>query len=516
MYDLFDRTGLSKLSRQWPNLSGLALGALCALAMPPVDAWPVLFLGVPLLIVLVQQQSGAGLVRQAFLGWIFGLGYFVAALHWIAFAFFVDAARDLWMMPFAVGGLAAFLALFWAAATALAAAAARRGFPLWLGLPLSFAAFEWLRGNILSGFPWAVFGQAVDGMGPLAQMASLIGMTGLTLMLWLWPASLMALRARGWRERFIARAVLATLPAAFAWSAWHLSTNPTQYVDGVMLRLVQPNISQNDKWREGNARAIFDQLKQLTAAPPSTGKPVTHIIWPESSVPFLMDESEAGRAELAAILQPGQTVLAGAVRRSTPHDDANYFTSVLVMNDKAQVLNHYDKWHLVPGGEFLPLAWLLEPLGLRKVVSLPESFTPGKGPTTLPVPGAGDAGFSICYEAIFPGAISDPAHRAQWLVNVTNDGWFGNSAGPYQHLAQLRLRAIELGLPAARAANTGISAVIDSFGRQTFASQLNTAGAFDLLLPQPASLTFYAICSDYILLVLCLSGIVLGLWIKSG
>jgi apolipoprotein N-acyltransferase len=132
------------------------------------------------------------------------------------------------------------------------------------------------------------------------------------------------------------------------------------------------------------------------------------------------------------------------------------------------------------------------------------------------VPGAGDAGFSICYEAIFPGAISDPAHRAQWLVNVTNDGWFGNSAGPYQHLAQLRLRAIELGLPAARAANTGISAVIDSFGRQTFASQLNTAGAFDLLLPQSASLTFYSICSDYILLVLCLSGIVLGLWIKSG
>ena len=516
MADISAGNELIKALRQHPFWACMALGAISALALPPVDAWPVLFVTVPLLLLVLEVEAPSSLLRRLILGWVLGFGYLLAALHWIAFAFFVDAARDLWMMPFALGGLSAFLALFWAAAVALGTSAARRSFPLWLGLPLAFAILEWLRGNILTGFPWAVFGQATDGMGGVEQLASLVGMTSLTLLMWLWPSCLVAIWRAPGRQRLAAIAILATLPAGFAWGTWRLASNPTQYVDGVMLRLVQPNISQSDKWREGNARAIFDQLKQLTAAPPSTGMPVTHIIWPESSVPFLIDESPAGQAELAAVLQPGQTVLAGAVRRSAPSNDANYFTSVLIMNDKAEVLNHYDKWHLVPGGEFLPMAWLLEPLGLRKVVSLPESFTAGKGPTTLPVPGAGDAGFSICYEAIFPAAVSDPARRPQWLVNVTNDGWFGKSAGPYQHLAQLRLRAIELGLPVARAANTGISAVIDSFGRETFTSQLGTTGAYDLLLPQAATATPYAVNADYILLVFLLFGILLGLLIKSG
>jgi apolipoprotein N-acyltransferase len=515
---LFGELNESRLNRvlaKHPIWACMGLGFASALAMPPVDAWPVLFVTVPLFLRLLQMYLPLGIARSALLGWAFGFFYFIAVLHWIGFAFLVDATRDLWMMPFALGGLAAFLALFWAVGAGLAAWAARRGFPLWLATPLAFACLEWLRGNILTGFPWAVFGQAVDGMGPVAQAASLVGMTGLTLLLWLWPASLLALLKQRGGARIAAVLIFITLPAAFGWGAWRLATHPTQYVDGVMLRLVQPNISQSEKWREGNARAIFDQLKNMTAAPPSTGKPVTHVIWPESSIPFLIDETQMGRAELAAVLQPGQVVLAGAVRRAAPRDDADYFTSVLILNNKAEVLNHYDKWHLVPGGEFLPMAWALEPLGLRKVVSLPESFSAGPGPSTLPVPGAGDAGFSICYEAIFPGAVSDPARRASWLVNVTNDGWFGKSAGPYQHLAQLRLRSIELALPVARAANTGISAVIDSYGRQTFASQLNTTGAFDLLLPQSGLVTFYAIWRDIVLLVLLLLGIVLGLSLKS-
>jgi apolipoprotein N-acyltransferase len=502
--------------RRHPFWACAVLAALSAVALPPVNAWPVLFITVPTLILLIEGEVKASLPRRAALGWVLGFGYFVASLHWIAFAFFIDVARDLWMMPIALGGLAAFLAIYWALAVMLATTTARRGFPLWLGLPLSLAGFEWLRGHLFTGFPWAEFGQAVDGMGGVAQLASVIGMTGLTLMLWLWPASLVAIWRKPYRQRVIASAILATLPLGFAWGTWRLSQHPTEYVDGMMLRLVQPNISQSDKWREGNARVIFDQLKQLTAAPSSTGKPITHVIWPESSIPFLIDESTAGQAELAEALRPGETLLAGAVRRAAPRDDAEYFTSVLVMNDKAAVLNHYDKWHLVPGGEFLPLAWALEPLGLRKVVALPESFTPGKGPTTLPVPNAGDAGFSICYEAIFPGAVSDPAHRPTWLVNVTNDGWFGKSVGPYQHLAQLRLRAIELGLPVARAANTGISATIDSFGRITFASQLDTTGAFDVMLPRPTSEPLYAIYGDHILIGLLLLGIALGLLSKSS
>ena len=277
-----------------------------------------------------------------------------------------------------------------------------------------------------------------------------------------------------------------------------------------MLRLVQPNIGQNEKWREGNARKIFDELLGLTAAPPSTGRPVTHIIWPESSVPFLIDESNEGKAELARVLLPGQTLLAGAVRRSAPRDDADYFTSILIFDNNANVLNHYDKWHLVPGGEFLPMAWLLEPLGLRKLVNLPESFKAGAGPSTLPVPGAGNAGFSICYEAIFPDAVASPTLRPDWLLNVTNDGWFGNSSGPWQHLAQMRLRSIESGAPTARAANTGISAIIDAYGRETFLSQSETIGAFDLMLPEAAQMTIYWRYSDLLLFCLLALGIVLG------
>lgn len=478
--------------QRFPFLSLLVLGASSALCLAPVDAWWILFINVPLALSILKRGLAQNLYRNFLWGWSFGFGYFLGALHWIGFAFLVDAANDLWMMPIALGGLCAFLALFWAAAVGAALQMAKRGLALWLAVPISFFIFELLRGHLFTGFPWAVFGQAVDGMGGVAQLASLIGMNGLTLMIWLWAASLFAIAVQERRQRLVAVLVLLTLPLSYAWGEWRLASHPTEYVQGVMLRLVQPNINQNDKWRAGNARAIFDQLRALTAAPSSTGQPITHIIWPESSMPFLIDESAQGRAELAQALKPGQTLLAGAVRRSRAEDSAQYFTSILIFNDKAEVLSHYDKWHLVPGGEFLPLAWLLEPLGLRKVVNLPESFTSGPGPTTLSVPGAGLAGMSICYEAIFPGAVSDPANRASWLVNVTNDGWFGNSVGPYQHLAQLRLRAIELGLPVARAANTGVSAVIDSYGRLTFQSQLGTTGAFDLMLPQSAKPTFFA------------------------
>ena len=491
-------------------LVAAVLGATCSLGLPPYDQWWVLFVAVPIALHGLSRLSGERPWRIILAGWSFGFGYFIASLHWIANAFYVDAANDLWMMPFALGGLSAFLALFWALATWMAAMLARRGHPLWFGVPVAFAAVEWLRGHVFTGFPWAVFGQMVDGMWGAEQAAAYIGMTGLTFVVWLWTASVYGI----WIERKTARTIcvglLLTFPATLLFGQWRLATHPTEYVPNIMLRLVQPNISQNEKWREGNARKIFDELLGLTAAPPSTGRPVTHIIWPESSVPFLIDESNEGKAELARVLLPGQTLLAGAVRRSAPRDDADYFTSILIFDNNANVLNHYDKWHLVPGGEFLPMAWLLEPLGLRKLVNLPESFKAGAGPSTLPVPGAGNAGFSICYEAIFPDAVASPTLRPDWLLNVTNDGWFGNSSGPWQHLAQMRLRSIESGAPTARAANTGISAIIDAYGRETFLSQSETIGAFDVMLPKAAQMTIYRRRSDLLLFCLLALGIVLG------
>ncbi len=501
------RNFLQRFGARHQALKLFVLGALAALGLPPLDAAWLLIVIVPLAFAVLAQGKDDSWLRILWHGWIFGLGYFVVALHWIGFAFLVDPSRDLWMMPIALGGLAAIMSAFWAVAILAGSLLARR-YPIWLTIPIAFGIVEWLRGHLFTGFPWAVFGQMTDGMGGVDQLASLIGMTGLTLMVWLWAGTFYALITE--RRRAIAAIILATLPIAFAWGQWRLASHPTQYRDGIMLRLVQPNISQNDKWRQGNARNIYNQLLALTRAPSSTGQPVTHIIWPESSVPFLIDESAEGRAELANALQPGQTLIAGAVRRSAPNDQADYFTSILILNDKAEVQDHYDKWHLVPGGEFLPLAWLLEPLGLRKVVDLPESFRAGPGPANLMVPNIGLAGMSICYEAIFPGAITASEPRADWLVNVTNDGWFGKSTGPYQHLAQLRLRTIELGLPAARDANTGISAIIDAYGRETFTSPLETAGAFDMLLPKAAPSTLYGRFGDLALFLLLLGATIIA------
>ena len=491
-----------------------ALGAICSFGLVPYDQWWLLFIAVPTAIFGLKGLLHNNIRRIFLAGWCFGFGYFIFAMHWIGYAFFVNAANDLWMMPIALGGLSAFLALYWAVATVIAAGLARRGHPLWLSVPVAFAAMEWLRGHLFTGFPWSVFGQMVDGMWGVEQAAAFVGMTGLTFLIWAWAASVYGI----WVERGLLRwccvILLLTFPATLLMGQWRLATHPTIYVPGIMLRLVQPNINQNEKWREGNARKIFDQLLSLTAAPSSTGLPVTHIIWPESSIPFLIDESAQGRAEIARALNPGQTLLAGAVRRAAPRDDAAYFTSILVFDSNATVLNHYDKWKLVPGGEFLPLAWLLEPLGLRKLAALPESFTAGEGATTLPVPGAGNAGFSICYEAIFPGAVASATVEPDWLINVTNDGWFGNSSGPWQHLAQMRLRAIETEAPAARVANTGISAIIDAYGREVFTSQPNIAGAFDVMLPQRGTNLVKAQWFDFSLLGLLLCGIVLGEIVK--
>ena len=207
----------------------------------------------------------------------------------------------------------------------------------------------------------------------------------------------------------------------------------------------------------------------MSARAAPDGTPPTHIIWPETAVSFLIDESAVAKVELAQLLGGNKILVTGALRRdiNTTGDgeDNKVYNSILTFDGSGTVVARYDKWRLVPGGEFLPFEWLLEPLGFRKVVTVPGSFAAGPGPVSLAIPGAPDAGFGVCYEAIFPDHFVDPLKRPGWLINVTNDGWFGNSTGPYQHLAQARLRSIEQGLPMVRAANTGISAVIDPYGR---------------------------------------------------
>ncbi len=490
-------------------LIALLSGALSGLAMPPFDMWWIFGLTFPILLLLVANVS----LRRAFLfGWLYGFGYFLVVLHWIGFAFLVNAGTDLWMMPFAVGGLCAYLALFWGTGAALTRLITSRGYCAYWFAPICFSAMEYLRGILLTGFPWGAPGLAVDGMGAVSQLAYHVGMNGLTLLILLW-ASVPLMFIKG--QRGLAILILATLPAVWIWGFWRLGENLTQYVENVNVRIVQPNLSEDDQWRHDNARQIFNDLLSRSAAPSTNGKDITHIIWPESVIPFLLDESPEGLAAIGNMLGDHKTLLTGAVRRAAPSDQADYFTSVLVIDGSGKVLSHYDKSHLVPGGEFLPWAWALEPLGFRRLVDFPEGFRAGVGAESLRVPGAGLVGAQICYEAIFPAEAVAPGNRPDWLVNVTNDGWFGNSTGPYQHLAQFRLRAIEQGLAAVRSANTGISAVFDPFGRAIVQSEMDIGGEYESLLPKSTVKGLYARVGDYALLAMILALAFIGLSIDK-
>ena len=485
-----------KMNHQAPTMKLVLLlcGVVLALALPPLNLWfltPVAMFGVCTILNAHTSKTGRGWFLA---GLSFGFGYFISALHWIGFAFLVDAKTDLWMMPFALGGLALFLACYWALAFLAACFALKRDVPILVSLPLFMTVAEWLRGHLFTGFPWASPGMIMDGMGGVEQLASLLGLYGLGFCAMLWaiaPWEFWKIWSENHKISWRACVILLSLPVAWGWGEWRVSQSPTTYVADVALRLVQPNISQSDKWRDENKLKIYEQLLALSASP-SQAKPSV-IVWPEASVAFLLDESAVGLARIGEMLGPGRMLVAGAIRREkTSGVMDKYFTSVLAIDGNGKVTNHYDKWRLVPGGEFLPLAWLLEPLGFSKIANLRESFTAGDGPHSIAVGSAGLAGPLICYEAIFPDNVVDATERPQWLVNVTNDGWFGKSVGPYQHLAQARVRAIEQGLPLVRAANTGISAVIDPVGRLIASSQLGQEAVLDAKLPNAMHETVFA------------------------
>ena len=502
----------SKL-RGWRRAALLLIaGAAAGLAMPPFYFWPLLVLAFPVLVWALDGVSG----RRAFAtGWLFGLGYFTVCFYWIGIAFLVDAATYLWMMPFMVGGLAGGMALYWGLAALGTVIVRQQGLARIISLAIFLAIAEWLRGHLLTGFPWTAPGLAVTGMGSLVQAASLIGMTGLTLFIVLWSAlpALWGYASQPRRQIIGAGLLLAFLPALWLWGAYRLSTDDGKPLDGVKLRIVQPNIAQDDKWRGENARAIFDRLKRLSSEPtsemPRGIADASVVIWPESSVSFFIDENQQGLSELADMLPEGTALVMGALRRD---GEDHVYNSVLGLDSEANIVARYDKWRLVPGGEFLPFESILEPLGFRKVVTVPGSFTAGPGPRNIALPGLLPAAVLICYEAIFPHDLIDPALRPSWIINVTNDGWFGRSSGPYQHLAQARLRTIEQGLPMVRAANTGVSAIIDAYGRIDASLDLGNEGVLDGRLPRALPPTVYARLGDWmfagLILLLCMTGIV--------
>jgi apolipoprotein N-acyltransferase len=492
--------------RRW--LIAFAAGALSALAMAPFNFWPILFVTFPTLVWLIDGSGtgrGRGLRSAAATGWWFGFGYFLAGLYWVGYAFLVDAPTFGWLLPIAVLGLPAGLAIFIAFGTALARLLWTRGAMRILALGVALTTSEWLRGHLLTGFPWNAFGYALTAPLVLAQGAALIGIWGLTFVAVVAgasPATLVDDRAETrWPWLPLALSI-AVLVAVGGFGAVRLARTPTRFVDGVELRIMQPNLQQDVKFNYAAKQKVMDRYIALSEGASgmqqTDTRDTTILIWPESAFPFFLAREPDALSQITQLLGGRTLLITGAVRLGEPFNPANptVYNSIYVIDHDGSIVSIYNKVHLVPFGEYLPFQRFLEAIGLQQLTKLPGGFSAGDRRRPISVPGAPPALPLICYEAIFPDELMPDGLRPDWMVNVTNDGWFGISSGPYQHLQQARVRAVEQGLPMVRAANTGISAVIDPLGRIVESLPLGTEGLLTTRLPRPVGSPVYARVGD--------------------
>ena len=491
----------------WPGrlLAGLAFGfgAVMALGQAPLGLWPLSLAGLCALTFLVSRASTAG--GAAWLGLLAGAGYFALALSWIVEPFLIEPEIYGWMAPFSVVFLSTGLGLFWAIAAGLAVwkepDPARRA----LRFALMLALVELARGYVLTGFPWALIGHVwVDT--PLAQLVALIGPNGLTALTALAASLPICLRARP----FVAAGAVAILGIGGLGYGLDRLAQPAPMAPEVALRLVQPNAEQHLKWNPERAALFLERQLDLTAAEPAPGKRRPDlVVWPETSVPYLLNRSE-GVLGAIAVAGHGATVVVGIQRT----EGAQGWNSLAVIGPDATVRAVYDKHHLVPFGEYVPfgdLAWRW--FGLAAFASQTgNGYSAGSGAVVLDLgPALGRALPLICYEAVFPQDLRAAPGRADFILQITNDAWFGTLTGPWQHLAQARLRAIEQGLPLIRAANTGVSAVIDARGRVTAFLPLGKAAFLDAALPGATAPPPYARFGDGPVLWVLLAGLGLAL-----
>ncbi len=492
------------------QLLALAAGVAAALAQPPFGLLPGLF-GYGLLLYVLDAAPVARPLRAAFFrGWMAGFGYLLVSVWWIAEAFLVDAATRGWQGPFAVAFTAGGVGLFWGGAGLVYK---------WLVPPtvwgayrvLIFAAvlslFEWLRGHVLSGFPWDLPGETWRAGSAMSQTASLVGAYGLTLITIAIGASVVVLSGRdGFRSRLtVLGLALVTLAGLWSLGAWRLC-RPGPPDTAVHLRVVQPGLGEEATWTTPMLTARYQRFMDLTAQPARQRPDV--VIWPEGAIPYTFNDYLApGTWTLEALeqaLHPGQVLLAGGMRTAPGSARTLYYNTLLALRrtpDGLTALASYDKFRLVPFGEFVPLAPLFTRLGLGPLVQVGEPFTPGPRPAPITVDGLPRVQPLICYEILFPGLATERGGRAAWIVNVSDDAWFGRTSGPLQHLNMAGYRAIEQGLPVVRSTPTGVSAIIDAEGRTRASLGLGRVGVIDGLLPAALPPTLYSRWGDLPFLV---------------
>ena len=476
------------------------LGALGTLAFEPFSWFFMAFFSLSGLLWLLNNSQSTSWKHVFAIGWWFGLGHFTTGLYWIAFAMSIDLQQFGWLIPFALLGLPAVLSFFIAPVTLLTHMSRTKALTQLFYFSMLWAIFEWLRGHVLTGLPWNLIGYIWMDYDLMNQSLSLFGAYGLSLItVFIAGLPFLSLETTSLRNRiFYSSIALILLISLGTFGKWRLFYANDGVLPNICLRLVQPNIPQRLKWDHKHLNKNFEHLLFLTSSPAQ--KPITHILWPEAAVPCLLEYDHGKRHRVASVIPSEGALMTGGVRlikRSRVNIQA--WNSIFVITPDAQITDIYDKSHLVPFGEYVPMRSFF-PSFVKKVTAGSTDFSSGTGPRTLKVKGLPPFSPLVCYEGIFPGEVKEKqGERPQWIYNATNDAWFGPTSGPYQHLAINRARAIEEGLPYIRVANTGISAVIDAYGRVKASLPLNTEGTIDTELPLPSSsLTLYSLYGDRI------------------
>ena len=494
------------------------LGALVTIALPPLHLWPALPVGFT---GLVWILDGCGDRKSAFFaGWWFGFGFLGLGLYWISFALLIEPERVGWMIPFVVLGLPAMFAIWGGLATLTVQMLGVQGVARVILLAGAWSGGEWLRGHAFTGFPWNLIGYTAVASDALLQVVALIGIYGLGFIVVLaaaMPATLGDGGAASSRVRAYGPVAAAALLIIVVWSGGALRLLGAQdgVVSDVNLRLVQANISQHHKWQEERRRANLARYFQLSSQ--SGAEKTTHIIWPETAVPyFLARDPDLARA-IGRLVKPGGMVITGAPRTTAEKESPfRVWNAVHAIDHDGEITGTYDKSHLLPFGEYVPFRSFLNRLGVERIAAGQGDFQAGEGATTLSLAGLPPLGVLVCYEAIFPGEIVGDANRPRWLLNLTNDAWFGQTAGPYQHFTMSRVRAAEEGIPLVRVANTGISGIADAYGRVVVQSALGETRIIDAALPVSLdALTPYARWGDAGFLIILLTLAIYTLAIKA-
>ena len=460
-------------------------GLVSALGFAPLGLWPLTILAFAGLLWLIETAPS---LRSALArGWWFGVGQFVLGLNWIATAFTYQAAMPAWLGWVAVVLLSLYLAVFPAAAAGLAWRWGKGSrVAMTLILAAAWIVTEWLRGTLFTGFAWNPIGVALlpTGASWLSVAIGTYGLSGVVVLI----GGAVRLVLGGMADRKAA-ALLAVAIGALSAAAWAAHPGPAAGA-GPLVRIVQPDIGQQNKWDPGFEAENFRRLATLTGPP---AREPRLILWPEAATPDFLSYEPRPRRRLAALIGPNDLLLLGGVE---PIFDAGgqgvaAHNSVYALSPDARIIGRYDKAHLVPYGEYLPMRPVLSAIGLSRLAPGDLDFRAGPGPRTLDLGVFGRAGLQVCYEIVFSGDVVDRANRPDFIFNPSNDAWFG-AWGPPQHLAQARLRALEEGLPVVRATPTGISAVIDAEGRLLHSLPLGAAGAIDARLPRAAPPTPFA------------------------